>query len=115
MSESTAKGPNTQQSAETHQEFDITVSLRSAKKAERNDPKPLSVLRREWQQALGEPAIGDTENPPGPDAAQRSTSAARPDLASRQQSAQDDSAVGPAPTENPRHSSQEGTSDENSE
>lgn len=103
----------TEQLLENHQTFDISVTVRSATKAARNDPKPpLSV--EDWQRILntgldmadsgGGPsssqAVGDMENPRVSDSARGG-----------QKSAQDRTLVGPAPTAHARQPSREGNPD----
>lgn len=108
-----------QQSSEIHHEIDISVSLRSAKKAERNDPRPRSPLDQACQQILGTSgsprAIGNTNNPRVPDPARKPSPAAQLGLADRQDAAKHGNQVGPAPTANPGQASQEESSDENNE
>ncbi|KAG8161066.1 hypothetical protein KVR01_009330 [Diaporthe batatas] len=123
--ESTAtEQPEAHQLSENHQGLEITVSLRSAKKAERNDPKPLAVLQEERRQFLlsvgivdppPQPATGNTasENPPGPDGSVHgSSTSAEPGLAGGQQSALHGDAAGPAAPANTTGSSREGSFDE---
>lgn len=103
----------TEQLLENHQTFDISVTVRSATKAARNDPKPpLSV--EEWQRIFdtgldmagsgGGPsssrAVGHKENPRVSDPARDG-----------QNSAQDRTLVGPAPTAHARQLSREGNPD----
>lgn len=123
-SESTATGAETEQLLEDHRELCISVSLRSAKKAARNDPKPLRT-DEEWQRIVqtylnmgdsssdpsSSQAIGDKDNPRGPDPAGGSSAAADLGLADGQHSAQHCSPVGPAPTAVSRQPSQEGSLD----
>lgn len=104
---------DTEQLLEDHQTLDISVTLRSATKAARNDPKPplnFEELQRIFETGLdmagtgGDPsssqAVGDTENPRVPDPPRDG-----------QHSAQDCTLVGPGPTAHSRQPSREGNPD----
>lgn len=112
-SEGLATDIATEQLLENHQTLDISVTLGSATKAARNDPKP-QLSFEEWQRTFeagldmagssGDPsssqAVGDMGNPrvsdPAPDG---------------QHSAQDCTLVVPAPTAHSRQPSREGNPD----
>ena len=119
---STATGAETDQLSENLQNLEISVSLRSATKAARNDPKPplpVESIEDEIAQILRDSsslqAIGDTENPRGPDQVRASSPAAGPGLVDGQHSATHGSPLGPAPTANSRQLPREGKIDKNKE
>lgn len=121
-SESTATGAETEQLSDKPGKLHISVALRSASKALRNDPKP-ALTDEEWQRnlrtrldtSLGDfsssQVIRDTENPRGPDPTGSVSAAADLGLANGQHSPQHCSPVGSAPTANFGHASGEGSLD----
>lgn len=123
-SESAATVAEAEQLSGDHRGPYITVSLRSATKAARNDTKPLRT-HEEWQQVFqtylhtGDPdgdisspqATEAKDEPRGPDPAGHASAAADLAQADGQRSAGHCSPVGPAPTENSGKPSQEGDLD----
>lgn len=111
--ESHAMDVEAEQSLESHQTLEISITLRSATKAARNDPKP-PLSFEEWQRSFetgsdiagpsGDPSssqpIGDMENPRFSDLSRDG-----------QHPAQDCTLVDPAPTAHSRQPSRDGNTD----
>lgn len=109
------------QLSESHPKLCITVKLRSATKAARNDPKPSSfyeAMYRHIRKSLdtgdlgsgssSSGAIGDEEDPRRPDPTHDSFEEAYLGLADEQRSAQDRSPADPEPTADPIQASPKG-------